>query len=238
VLLVLGRELNAYRRSPVGTAIVAAALLVEGIGFYIFGLSREGIRSADVLDWYLYIASGIRVVAALMLSIRLVAEERQTGSITLLNTTPIRPWEIVLGKYLAAATVLLILTVLSAYMPGMIFIHGKVSVGHILVGYLGVLLLGGAALAVGTFTSSLVRSQLLALILAAVIVGPLLVLWFIAKATDEPIASFLAALSLHNENFRPFERGRLELGGVVFYLVFTYFFLLASTKILEARRWR
>jgi ABC-2 type transport system permease protein len=123
-------------------------------------------------------------------------------------------------------------------MPALIFVNGKVSIGHVLVGYAGLLLLGGATIAVGLLGSALARSQIVAIILGAAIQAILLILWLIARTADPPLNRFLSALAIHHDNFRPFVQGRLDLGCVAYYVVVTYFFLLASTKVLEARRWR
>jgi ABC-2 type transport system permease protein len=127
---------------------------------------------------------------------------------------------------------------LSLYMPGLISVNGKISAGHVAVGYLGVLLLGAAATAIGLFASTLARSQILAIVLGALILVPLLLLWALARAVDPPLNTFLSWLALHHENFRAFMVGRLELARVVYYVVMTYLFLLGAIKVLEARRWR
>jgi hypothetical protein len=75
-------------------------------------------------------------------------------------------------------------------------------------------------------------------ILGLGILAPLLLLWVVAKAVDPPINRYLSALALHHENYRPFMVGILQFDSVVYYLVVTYFFLLAAIKVLEARRWR
>jgi ABC-2 type transport system permease protein len=135
-------------------------------------------------------------------------------------------------------TVLSLLTVLTAYMPALVFVKGNVSIGHILVGYLGLFLLGSASIAIGLFGSAIARSQIVAMIVGAAILTPLVLLWALARAVDPPLNRYLSALALHHDNFRPFMLGRLDFGAVVYYLVITYFFLLAATKVLEARRWR
>jgi ABC-2 type transport system permease protein len=168
----------------------------------------------------------------------LLAEERQAGTITLLNTAPIRDRDIVAGKFLSAFGMVTLMNLLTFYMPLMLHIRGKVSVGHILVGYLGLILFGGAVTAIGLFASSLARSQVVAFIIGAVILAPLLTLWIVARAVDPPFNTFLTGLALHHENYRPFMSGTLEFDRVVYYLMVTYFFLLAATKVLEARRWR
>ena len=152
-LLIARREMGAYARSPLGAVIIAGALLIDGILFYYWGLSQK-MLSAEVLSEFFYAASGITMAAGIILSMRLIAEERQTHTFTLLNTAPVRDSEIVLGKYLSAFGMLALLTVLTLYMPALIFVNGKVSIGHIAVGYLGLLLVGSATIAIGLFASS------------------------------------------------------------------------------------
>jgi ABC-2 type transport system permease protein len=169
---------------------------------------------------------------------RLIAEERQTGTFTLLNTAPLREWEIIVGKYLSVWCMVLLLTLLSVYMPLLLLVNGKVSFGHIVTGYLGQLLIGGAAAAIGLFASTLTRSQLVSIVVGAAIVVVMLVFWVLAQAIDPPLNKFLAAAALHHANFRPFQFGILELGATTYYLSVAYLFLLGAVKILEARRWR
>lgn len=236
-ILVAKRELAAYVRSPLGSVIIAAALLLSGILFYVNALSRR-MMSGEALAQFFFDASGVTTAAALLLSFRLIAEERQTKTFTLLNTAPIRDWEIVLGKFASAFIMVAVMTLLNCYMPALLYITGKVSLGHIAVGYLGLLLIGAAAASVGLFASCLTRYQVLAAIIGALILAVLFVLWMIGQATDPPISDFLAGAAFHHLNFRGFQNGILELRGVAYYVFLTYAFLLASTKVLEARRWR
>jgi ABC-2 type transport system permease protein len=237
-LLVAKRELRAYVRSPFGWIVGAAMLLIDGLLFQGYALGGAPRLSADVLHDFFYFASGTTMVSAILLSMRLVAEERQTGTLVLLNTAPIPDAAIIAGKFVSAFVYLVLLTALTVYMPLLVMVNGKVSGGHIAVGYLGLVLLGGAALSIGLFGSSLARSQVLAAIIGAGILVAMLVLWLVGRVTDPPFNAFLAGLSLHNDRFGPFMRGVLRLENVVYYIAVTWFFLLASTKTLEARRWR
>jgi ABC-2 type transport system permease protein len=236
-LLIARREIYAYLRSPLGAVIIAGALLIDGIFFYWKGLT-ERLLSAEVLAEFFYNASGPTMGAGVLLSMRLLAEERQTGTIILLNTSPLRDRDIVIGKFLSAFGMIFVMTLLTIYMPLLILVNGKISVGHIVVGYVGLLLLGAAAAAIGLFASALARSQVVAVIVGAAILAVLILQWVIAKAVDPPLNTFLSGIALHHENFRPFMIGTLELRRVAYYVVVTYFFLLAATKTLEARRWR
>jgi ABC-2 type transport system permease protein len=236
-LLIARRELFAYLRSPLGSIIIAGALLIDGVLFYQYALTEKQL-SVEVLQQFFYFASGTTMTAGILLSMRLLAEERQTGTLTVLNTAPISDRQIVLGKFLSAFGVIAVMTLLTAYMPFLIFVNGKVSVGHILVGYIGILLLGSASLSIGLFASALTRSQVIAAIVGTAILVGMILQWMLARAVDPPLNDFLSALAIHHENFRPFMLGVLQLDAVVYYLAVTYFFLLAATKILEARRWR
>src|SRR5207244_12490066 len=120
-------------------------------------------------------------IAAVALSVRLIAEERQQHSMVLLNTSPVRDVEIVLGKFLAAFVFLAGMILISLYMPLLIKVHGKVSFWQIAVGYIGLFLLGGAVLAIGVFASSLTRNQLIALVLGAAMVAMLHLMFWFAK---------------------------------------------------------
>jgi ABC-2 type transport system permease protein len=151
-LLIARREFYAYLRSPLGSALTAAVLLIDGLWFHFEGMSRT-LLSAEVLQQFFYGASGTTMIAGIVLSMRLLAEERQTGTLTLLNTSPVRDSEIVAGKFLSAFAVIVLMTVLSIYMPLLILVNGKVSWGHVAVGYLGLLLLGATAIAIGARSS-------------------------------------------------------------------------------------
>lgn len=236
-LLIAKRELIAYSRSPLGATIIALTLLLNGILFYVDSLS-ERVVSGEALARFFYNASGLTAAAALFLSFRLIAEERQTKTFTLLNTSPVTGAAIVLGKFLSAFAMVCLLTVLSLYMPALLYVSGKVSIGHIAVGYLGLFLIGAASTAIGLFASSLTKHQVIAIITGAAILAVLFVMWMVAKVTDPPVNDFLGGLAYHHLNFRGFQLGILELRGVVYYVAVTFVFLLASTKVLEARRWR
>lgn len=236
-LLIARREVRAYFRAPLGAIVIASALLLDGILFYWRSLSQR-LLSGEALAEYFWWTSGVTVTAALFLAMRLVAEERQTKTFTLLNTAPLSEWDIILGKYLSVLGMLALLICLSVYMPLLLLVNGKVSVGHIVIGYLGQFLIGAAAAAIGLFASSLTKSQLVAVVVGAAIVVVMLVFWVLAQAVDPPLNKVLAGMALHHENFRPFQFGILQLGAVAYYVSVSYVFLLGAVKMLEARRWR
>jgi gliding motility-associated transport system permease protein len=238
ISIVFRRELAAYLRSPIGYVVAALVLLIDGILFQAMALGGARRLSAEVLRQFFYFASGTTMIAAVALSIRLIAEERQQGTMVLLHTSPIRDVEIVIGKFLSAFAFLAAITLASLYMPLLILVHGKISFAQVLVGYVGLLLLGGTALAIGLFASALTRHQLVAAAVGGTLVGTMVLLYFLAQVLDPPLKQVVGGLDLFNPHFTPFMIGILHLRDVVFYLSVTYFFLLLAVKTMEAKRWQ
>ncbi len=238
IFLIARRELSAYLRSLSGYVIIAALLFISGLLFNAFALGNGEKRSSEVLSAFFYFSFGTTTVAAILLSARLLAEERQSGTISLLYSSPVRDAEIVIGKFLAAIGFLAIATLVSIYMPLLVMVNGKISWGHIAAGYFGLLLVGSAVTAIGTFGSSLARNVVVAAIINACIVVALLVTWMLAKVTDRPLTDIFTAMALYNEHFVPFQSGIVHLRDVVYYLAVTYLALFGATRVLEARRWR
>jgi len=237
-LLIARRELGAYLRSPGGYVIVAATLLVNGLLFNTRALGTGARLSSQVLESFLRDASGTTTVAAVLLAMRLFAEERQSGSLVLLYTSPVRDAEMVIGKFLAGLIFLSALVLMSLYLPALIFVNGKVSPGHIAGGYLGLLLVGAAALALGLLGSSLARNQLVAGILAALFIFVLFLSWHLSRVVDPPLGTVIAHFSMYEKHFFPFMRGLVQLSDVVYYLSVIYLALLASVRAIQNERWR
>jgi ABC-2 type transport system permease protein len=236
--LIARRELSAYLRTWTGYIIVAAVLLIDGLLFNVFALGGSEKRSAEVLRQYFFYTSGLVMIACAFLSMRLIAEEKQTGTLVLLTSSPVQDRDIVLGKFLSGMIFLTIMMALTAFMPLMIMVNGKISVGQIAAGYLGLLLYGGAALAIGTFGSAVARTQLLALIISAALLTTMVLLWLVAAITDRPLNEVFLALAIFQRHQTPFQVGVVHLRDVVYYLAVIYFSLFAATRVLEARRWR
>lgn len=237
--IVYRRELSSYLRSPIGFIIAALFLLVCGILFQSEALSKGKMLSADVLRKYFMFASGSTVVAAIALSLRLLAEERQQHTIVLLNTSPIRDLEIVLGKFFAALTFLAVMLALSVYLPLLIKVNGKISGAQILVGYLGLFLLGSTSLAIGILASAFTRHQLIAAGVGAALAFLVYSMYPMAVKLDEPLKGVIQDLGLWHVHYAgSFMQGVFSLKDAVYYLAMTYFFLLLATKVMEAKRWQ
>jgi ABC-2 type transport system permease protein len=237
--LIARRELAGYLKTMSGYVIAAAALFVQGILFNAMALGSEQNRmSTEVLSQFFWVYSGTTIVVSVLLSMRLLAEERQTGTIVLLSSSPVREREVVLGKFFSSLIFLVLITIPSVFMPLLIMVNGKLSVGHVATGYLGLFLLGSACLAIGTLGSTLAKTQLLAVIISGGMIAGMILLFPMGSLTERPLNDVLFAVGLWHKHYPPVQSGLINLRDVVYYVVVTYFALFLAIRVLEARRWR
>lgn len=237
IFLIARRDFSAYVNTVWGWAILAMALLINGVLFNATGLTNTARYSAEVLESFFYNTGGVTLVAAVLVTMRLFAEERQTGTILLLDSSPLSEAQIVVGKYLSAMGFLSLFLALTLYMPGMIFVNGKVSFEEIGTGYLGCLLMGSAGVAVGTWASAISRNQILSGAVAAVINVFFVACWILARVLDAPFKGLFSYVAFFDRHFMPFQEGRLNTESVFYFASVTFAFLLLSTRSLIARRW-
>ena len=239
MLLIARRELGAYFNSIWGYVVVSVILAINGLFFNAFAVTDKPKLSSEVLESFFEYTWGLTVIAAILLTMRLIAEERQTGTLTLLDSSPLSDAQVVGGKFLSAFLFLSVFTLLSLYMPALIFVNGKVSLGHIAAGYAGILLTAGSTLAMGTFASSVTRSQVVAAIIGGVLLAFFILCWLVARIADPPVDGIFAYMAYFDAHFHTtFRRGQIHLKDVVYYLSLTWVFLLLATRVLSARRWR
>jgi ABC-2 type transport system permease protein len=237
-LTIARRDLAAYLHGYSAYVIIAAILALQGLFFNAFVLGADSARySHDVLEQFFYLDGGFAMAAAVLLTMRSVAEERTAGTDVLLSTSTATDGQIIFGKWLAALAMIGVLTSLTVYMPALIMVNGKVALSHILVGYLGVMCVAGTTAAIGVFFSALFRFQLVAGMATAVFTIALVVMWILSEITDPPFADLVSYMAIWNMHFVPFQEGRLTLGGLAYYGTVTTAFLYLATRTLEARRW-
>ena len=232
---VLRRELNAYLASPIAYVVGAVYLAVlGGLSGFILYYSREATLRYALTHGVTLLFT---VLVTQVLTMRLLADEQRQGTIELLLTSPVRDWEVVVGKYLASLAVLALMVLLSAYFPIILLRIGDPDVGVMLAGYLGYLLLGGALLAIGVFASSLTQNQIVSAVIG---MGIALVLWLSGALTEfvgSGLQGVVAYLPIF-DHYIDFTRGMIDTRHIIYYLSVVALFLFFSTRVLEARRWK
>jgi ABC-2 type transport system permease protein len=172
-----------------------------------------------------------------MLTMRLFAEEKKSGTIELLLTYPERDGEVLLGKYLAALALFAVLLALTLVYPGLVSAFTRVEWGPVLTGYLGLLLTGATFLAVGVLVSSLTENQIVAGFGAF---GILLAFWIVGWGAEWASGNLRAVLQYVSipEHIDGFSRGVIDTKDVVYYLSAIGLALFLTLRSLDSKRWR
>lgn len=232
VIAILNKELITYFRSPIAYFVVAVFLLGTGY-FFIYNVFMTGSATMDVTFQNMGILLLIVVPAITM---RLFSGEYNARTMELLMTLPLGPWAIVLGKFLGAATILLIMTAATAVNLVPLFLYGTPDATLILSGYVGFALLGFACLAIGQLFSAMTQNQ----IIAALITLPvLLAFWFIGNLKSFQTSRSLQALFEYlsfSAHYGDFIRGLVRSEAIVFYLIVAAIALILNTGYLQGRR--
>ena len=172
-------------------------------------------------------------------TMKLWAEEKKIGTIEILMTLPIRDYEVVIGKFLACLALLAVTILLTLVVPFSVMYVGNPDVGTLVTGYIGLLLMGAAYIAIGFFASTLTENQIVAFIigiavcLILLLIGEDIVL-FKTPNWLFPIFSYLG-LGAHYSSIL---RGVLDSRDIIYYLSVIAFFLYLSTLAVESRKWR
>jgi ABC-2 type transport system permease protein len=232
VLAVYRKEMAAYFRSPVAYFVVAVFLLGTGYFFlYNVFLTGDATMAGTFQNMGLLLLSVLPLV-----SMRLFSAEYSGGTMELLQTLPLHSWQIVLGKYLGAVTILLVIAAATAVDLVPLYLFGRPETTTILAGYIGFVLLGMACLAVGQLCSALTQNQVVAAVLAAAV---LLAFWFVGHLqgfqTSLAVRGLVAYLSfaLH---FADFIQGLVRSEAVAFYLIVAAIALTLNASYLQWRR--
>jgi len=248
---IFKKEMRLYFTSPVAWVVFTMFLLIGGYFFYsIFAFyTLASMQSAmnpamgrdlNVTDSVMRpLFSNISVILLLLMplvTMRLFAEERRSGTIELLLTYPVRDGAVLAGKYLAAFALYAIMIALTLLYPGIVVYFARLEWGPVLTGYLGLLLMGGTFIAVGVCASSLTENQIVA---AITTFGVLLLLWVLGWSADYAggtAGRVLQHLSLleHNDSFA---KGVLDTKDIIYYANFIVLALFLTLRSLEARRW-
>jgi ABC-2 type transport system permease protein len=251
VWIICRKELRSYFVSPVAWLLLTMFAVIFGfffwnsLGYFVY-LGMEANMAGETYPMNINemvvrpLLSNINILGLFfvpMITMRLFAEEKRTGTIELLATSPIRDSEIIIGKWLAATllySLMLLSTVLSLFF---LFHYGNPEWKPIVVGYLGLLLQAVGLLAIGTFISTLTRNQIIA---GASTFGVCLLLWILGwvsaydNATWAHVLSYMSVIS----HFDSFSKGVIDSKDAIFYVTVIFLGLFFTARSMESLRWR
>lgn len=251
-LAVARKELYLYFTSPAAWAVAAMHMLLTGWLFYNVLLvyhemcrrfagvaeARDKLNLAEMVNRPLVMNTAIVLLLLCpLLTMRLHAEERRSGTLELLLTSPLSTGALVLGKYLASLLLVALLLLASLLHPAIMRAFGPLEAGPVLASSLGLLLFSAALLALGGFCSSLTENPMVAAVLSF---GAMLLFWLLpfgARALDGPLAGLLlyASPATHLQGFA---KGVVDSRDLVYFLSFAGLFLHLTRRSVDSLRWR
>ncbi len=251
IWIICRKELNSYFVSPIAYGLMSFFALVAGFFFYsataIFvqrSMESQMMGRSfpmSVNEWVVRpVLSNVSVIGLFlipMITMRLFAEEKRSGTYELLATSPIRDFEIILGKWIAALIMYAAILGVSLLDLLLLYAYGKPDWKPMLVGYLGLLLQGGCLLAIGTFISNTTRSQIVAGVATFAVCLLLWVLDWVSAFETAPWAKVVSYLSVLT-HFEPFSKGIIDTKDVIFYLTMIFLGLFLTARSMESLRWR
>jgi len=250
ILAVAGKELRSYFASPIAYIVTGFWALVFGYFFYVmlyFFLQRSqqamgmGPQSVNVnQDMIRYVLSNASVVVLFVLpaiTMRTYSEEKRSGTIELLLTSPLTDMQIILGKFLGTLALYGTMLLVTVLYIALLFWFGSPELKPILAGYLGLLLLGGCFLSIGLFISSLTKNQIVAAVITFVTFLMLWVIDWMASDASGTTATVLRYLSITG-HFEDFSKGIIDTKHVIYYLSLITFGLFLTAKAVDTERWK
>ena len=238
---IFKREFSYYFVSPVSYAVLFMFLIVLGLIFIYDLLGAASSGQAPVVEqWILGPFVTLALFLTAFITMRLVAEENRTGTMELMMTAPVREWELIVGKWVAALGFYLVIigaTLIYALIANAYTVPG-IDLNTLFSAYLGLICLVGALLAIGVFTSTLFSNQIAAAFSQLAI---LLGLWLVGlpfQSQTGAVADIVRYLDISAHYYDNFAQGAIALTDVAYYVSLIVFFLFAASRVIESRRWR
>lgn len=234
IAALTGKEFRSYFHSPIAYIYLVVFIAFTSWFFFrgFFVMNTATMRGFfSLMPWtFLFLIPAV--------TMRLWAEEQKLGTMEVLMTWPVREHEAVLGKYFAGLGLLLVSLLLTLPLTATVFLVGGPDPGPILAGYLGLVFMGGAYLAIGLFASSLTENQIVAFIFGVIMSFALFIVGedFIIVAAPGWIAPILSFLGL-GAHFSSIGRGVIDSRDVIYYLSVIFFFLYLNVRRIESRKW-
>lgn len=242
-LAILQRELRAYFVSPLAWAVLTFFLFVQGLSFVMIVSFLSDPRATGDVTPFLYFFSSFffwitLIFVVPMITMRLVSEERRSGTLEILLTSPLSETQMVLAKFAAALVFWCFLWLPTVLYPFIIERYSDVDWGPIASGYLGVFGLGAMFLAVGLFGSSFSKNQIVAAAgTFALVMIFFIVPWFGSLVEGETLKQVFGYTDLL-QHMEDFSKGIVDSRRLVYYLTTTALFLFLTVRAVEAKKWR
>lgn len=239
-LTIAKREFRSYFDSPLAYVVICLSFFGLGLFFFLYRGGFWQLDRATMQPLFEYVPAGLAMLVVPVVTMRLMAEEKRSGTLEMLITLPVKDSDVILGKFIGALALVLTIVIATFLYPLFMFNTpwnlGPLDMGPVWSGYLGLILYAAAAVAMGLLISSLTESQAIAFFITFFVLGAF---WFSGSAADH--LSGTAANLLHYISFQSrmsgFMRGLIDTRDVVFFLSITALALVVAFRALERRKW-
>lgn len=235
------REFRSYFDSPIAYVVICLGMTALGLVFFNLNGGFWQAGRASLGQMFAQVPRGLSWLVIPVITMRLMAEEKRSGTLEMLITLPVRDHEVVLGKFLGAWGLVMVLILSTAIYPLMMFgvwDLGALDTGPVLSGYVGLFIYSGAAVAIGLFISSLAESQIIAFFITFVVLFLLHALGSSITLSVLPQkAEFVLAFISFDTRLSGFVRGMINSRDVMYFLSIMVGCLVASFWALERRKW-
>ncbi len=234
------RELRQYFNSPIAYAVMFLVMLVQGLIFYVNYYFSSMQQYVPDIRMVLSPMVTIFLFTTPAITMRLLADEQKTGTLEVLMTKPIRDWELIVGKWLGAFLFYLLIIVFTWVYPLILsfLVKPGLDLGLVLSGYLGIILMVAAFIAVGVFASSLFSNQIAVFFTTLGIMLLFFLIEYPGQAFGGAAGSVMQYLGLQGHFYNSFYNGVIEVKDLIYYLSMTIFALFLGSASIESRRWR
>lgn len=236
------REFKSNFTSPLAYVVICLSLVLLGTFFFtVWGGGFWQADRASLAQMFIWAPRGLSLVVVPVVTMRLLAEEKRSGTLEMLITLPVKDHEVILGKFLGAWALVLVLILATVLFPVAMFWWpwdlGALDTGPVASGYLGLFLFSGAAVSLGLFISALTESQVIAFFITWTLLLALTFLGLAADTMANPIARDVLSYVSFDARLAPFARGLINTRDVVFFVSICFGCLMASFWALERRKW-
>ena len=232
-LVISRREIRTYFNSPVAYIVVTVFTILTGYLFF----TQLFVEKQAELRGFFGIMPLLFMFLAPAITMRLLADEKSSGTIELLITLPVRDWQVVVGKFLAAMTLLCTALALTLVFAITVRSLGPLDRGPAIGGYIGLVLMGGAYVSIGVMTSSFSRNSIVSFIVAFAISFALYLIGRLTQFVPPSLQALTSFLSI-DSHFENISRGVIDSRDVIYYFSVIGVCLLVAMLSLESRRWK
>lgn len=253
ILAIAHKELKAYFSSPIAYIVIGLWALLYGyffvaiLNFFVrqsMQMNQFGMQGPQAMNVNQQLVRPLlqNVLILIlflmpMVTMRAYSEEKRSGTIELLLTSPLSDFQIILGKFFGAMALYAVMLAVTLIHLGLLFVYGRPEWKPILTAYVGLLLMGGCFISLGLFISSLTKNQIVA---GMVTFAVFLLLWVItwigsfSGPTVDKVTQYLSIV----DHYDDFGKGVLDTTHLIYYVSFITFGLFLTAKSVDSERWR